>query len=46
MTPVQKIITAQKGVALDFDSVGRDAHAHSKELYTWGQIEDEDIKDG
>ncbi|KAH9898049.1 Eisosome component PIL1-domain-containing protein, partial [Cubamyces lactineus] len=45
VTPVQKIITAQKGVALDFDSVGRDAHAHSKELYTWGQIEDEDIKD-
>ncbi|KAI0330538.1 hypothetical protein GY45DRAFT_1217516, partial [Cubamyces sp. BRFM 1775] len=45
VTPVQKIITAQKGVALDFDSVGRDAHAQSKELYTWGQNEDEDIKD-
>ncbi|KAI0639756.1 Eisosome component PIL1-domain-containing protein [Trametes polyzona] len=45
VTPVQKIITAQKGLALDFDNVGRDAHAHSKELYTWGQTEEDDIKD-
>ncbi|PIL31612.1 hypothetical protein GSI_06314 [Ganoderma sinense ZZ0214-1] len=45
VTPVQKIITTQKGLALDFDSVGRDAHAHSKELYTWGQTENEDLKD-
>ncbi|EIW64415.1 uncharacterized protein TRAVEDRAFT_139192 [Trametes versicolor FP-101664 SS1] len=45
VTPVQKIITAQKGLALDFDNVGRDAHAHSKELYTWGQAEYDDLKD-
>ncbi|KAI0375355.1 hypothetical protein BV20DRAFT_1009716 [Pilatotrama ljubarskyi] len=45
VTPVQKIITAQKGVALDLDNVGRDAHSHSKELYMWGQNEEEDIKD-
>ncbi|KAI0361232.1 hypothetical protein OH77DRAFT_1585375 [Trametes cingulata] len=45
VTPVQKIITAQKGVALDFDNVGRDAHSHSKELYMWGQNEEEDLKD-
>ncbi|KAI1793904.1 Eisosome component PIL1-domain-containing protein [Ganoderma leucocontextum] len=45
VTPVQKIITTQKGLALDFDSVSRDAHAHSKELYTWGQTETEDLKD-
>ncbi|KAI0778536.1 Eisosome component PIL1-domain-containing protein [Trametes elegans] len=45
VTPVQKIITAQKGVALDLDNLGRDAHATSKELYTWGQSEPEDLKD-
>ncbi|OBZ79935.1 Sphingolipid long chain base-responsive protein LSP1 [Grifola frondosa] len=44
-TLVQKIITTDKGVAIDLDSVSRDAHAHSKELYTWGQNEDEDVKD-
>jgi len=42
---VQKIITVEKGVALDFDSVSRDAKSQSKELYTWGQNDDEDIKD-
>jgi len=42
---VQKIITTSKGVSIDYDSVGRDAKAQSKELYTWGQDEDEDIKD-
>ena len=45
-TPAQKIITTQKGIALDYDSVSRDAHAHSKELYMWGQNEHEDLKDG
>ncbi|KAF5374768.1 hypothetical protein D9758_000219 [Tetrapyrgos nigripes] len=44
-SPVQKIITTEKGVALDYDSVGRNAKAQSKELYTWGQAEDEDLKD-
>ncbi|KAI0721285.1 Eisosome component PIL1-domain-containing protein [Cerioporus squamosus] len=44
-TPVQKIITTQKGIALDYDSLSRDTHAHSKELYTWGQNEHEDLKD-
>ncbi|OSD03616.1 hypothetical protein PYCCODRAFT_1476997 [Trametes coccinea BRFM310] len=45
VTPVQKIITAEKGVALSFDGVGHDARSFSKELYMWGQNEDEDIKD-
>lgn len=45
-TPVQRIITVEKGVAIDFDSLARDAKAQSKELYTWGQTEDADIKDG
>ncbi|KAJ7492556.1 Eisosome component PIL1-domain-containing protein [Mycena latifolia] len=44
-TPVQRIITAEKGVAIDFDSLSRDAKAQSKELYTWGQAEEADIKD-
>ncbi|KAJ6604719.1 Eisosome component PIL1-domain-containing protein [Mycena vulgaris] len=35
-TPVQRIITVEKG---------RDAKAQSKELYTWGQSEDADVKD-
>ncbi len=43
---MQKIITTQKGLALDYDNVSRDVHAHSKELYMWGQVENEDIKDG
>jgi len=45
-SPVQKVITAEKGVAIDFDSVSRDSKAQSKELYTWGQSEAEDLKDG
>ncbi|KAL0580391.1 lipid-binding protein [Marasmius crinis-equi] len=44
-TPVQKIITTEKGVAIDFDSVSRDSKAQSKELYTWGQNELDDLKD-
>jgi len=44
-TPIQKIITAEKGVTIDFDSVSRDSKAQSKELYTWGQSEAEDLKD-
>ncbi|KAF9465078.1 Eisosome component PIL1-domain-containing protein [Collybia nuda] len=44
-TPVQKIITSEKSVAIDFDSVARDAKSQSKELYTWGQNEPEDLRD-
>ncbi|KXN89968.1 Sphingolipid long chain base-responsive protein LSP1 [Leucoagaricus sp. SymC.cos] len=44
-TPAQKIITSEKGVALDFDSVARNSKAQSKEFYTWGQTEAEDLKD-
>ncbi|KII93217.1 hypothetical protein PLICRDRAFT_99320 [Plicaturopsis crispa FD-325 SS-3] len=44
-TPVQKLITNEKGVAIDFDSVSRDAKSQSKELYTWGQNENADLKD-
>ncbi|KAH8120425.1 Eisosome component PIL1-domain-containing protein [Phellopilus nigrolimitatus] len=43
--PVQRIITTQKGVALDFNSVAKDAKSQSKELYMWGQHGDADIKD-
>ncbi|KAH7915826.1 Eisosome component PIL1-domain-containing protein [Hygrophoropsis aurantiaca] len=43
--PVQRIVTIEKGVAIDCDSLARDAKAQSKELYTWGQNEDEDIRD-
>jgi len=39
------MVTASKGVALDFDSVARDAKASSKEMYVWGQTEAEDVKD-
>lgn len=45
-TPFQKIVTASKGVAIDFDSVARDTKASSKEMYMWGQTEAEDLKDG
>ncbi|KAL4242112.1 Eisosome component PIL1/LSP1 [Abortiporus biennis] len=44
-TPVQKIITSGKGIAIDFDSLSHDAQAHSKELYLWGQAEKDDLKD-
>ena len=40
------IITAQKGVSLDFDAAGRDAKSQSKELYLWGQTQDDGIKGG
>lgn len=45
-TTIQRIITTEKGVAIDFDSVSKDSKTQSKELYTWGQAEAEDIKDG
>jgi len=45
-TPVQKIITAEKGVALDFQSLSRNSQGQSKELYHWGQDEHSDVKDG
>lgn len=44
--PVQRIVTSEKGVSLDFASVSKDSKAQSKELYMWGQTESEDIKDG
>ncbi|KAJ7597100.1 Eisosome component PIL1-domain-containing protein [Mycena floridula] len=44
-TPIQRIITSAKGTAIDFDSAARDAKAQSKELYTWGQTELDDLKD-
>ncbi|KAI9460869.1 Eisosome component PIL1-domain-containing protein [Lactarius psammicola] len=43
--PVQKIITAEKGVSLDFESLSHNAQAQSKELYVWGQNEQPDVKD-
>lgn len=43
---MQRIITLEKGLAIGFDGVARDAKAQSKELYTWGQTELEDLKDG
>ncbi|CCL98967.1 uncharacterized protein FIBRA_00975 [Fibroporia radiculosa] len=45
VTPVQKIITTQKGIALDLDGLSNDLQAHSKELYTWSQHEEPDVKD-
>lgn len=45
-SPVQRIITTEKGVVIDFDSISNDSKGQSKELYTWGQSEAEDIKDG
>lgn len=45
-TPVQRIITSEKGVAIDCDALARDAKVQSKELYTWGQTQPEDLKDG
>lgn len=44
-SPVQKIITTEKGVALGFGSLARDAQSQSKELYLWGQQEQPDVKD-
>ncbi|KAG2159930.1 Eisosome component PIL1-domain-containing protein [Suillus bovinus] len=44
-TPVQRIITSEKGVAIDCDALARDAKVQSKELYTWGQTQAEDLRD-
>ncbi|THH06808.1 hypothetical protein EW145_g3830 [Phellinidium pouzarii] len=46
VAPVQRIITTQKSVSLDYLSVSKDQKSQSKEVYLWGQKEDEDIKDG
>jgi len=43
--PVQKIITQEKGVAIDFESLSRNAQSQSKELFMWGQHEQSDVKD-
>jgi len=43
--PTQKIITAEKGLVLDFDNVARESKAQSKEVYIWGQTEPDDLKD-
>ncbi|KZT05930.1 uncharacterized protein LAESUDRAFT_680526 [Laetiporus sulphureus 93-53] len=45
VSPIQKVITTQKGIALDLDSLSSDSQTHSKELYLWGQQEEVDIKD-
>ncbi|KAG8832124.1 hypothetical protein FRC17_001995 [Serendipita sp. 399] len=42
---LQLLITSTKGLALDYDTVGRDAKALSKELFLWGQTQGDDIKD-
>ena len=44
--PVQRIITTEKSVVLDFDGASRDSKAFSKELYMWGQHEGSYLKDG
>ncbi len=38
VSPIQRVITSEKGVILDFSSVSRDAKAQSKELYTWDKL--------
>jgi len=45
-TAVQRIITLEKGLSIDFENLSREAKSQSKELYTWGQSEAEDLKDG
>jgi hypothetical protein len=45
-TPYQRMVTTSKGVIMDFESVAKDAKANSKELYTWGRTETDDLKDG
>jgi len=44
-TPYQRMVTTSKGVIIDFDKVAEDVKANSKELYTWGQTETDDLKD-
>lgn len=43
---LQVLITNAKGVALDYEGLGRDTKSLSKDFYLWGQEEEEDIKDG
>lgn len=44
-SPIQKLITTEKSLALDSETLSRDAKYHSKELITWGKNESEDLKD-
>lgn len=43
---MQRIITSEKSIVLDYSSISRDSKSQSKELYQWGQHEDADVKDG
>ena len=45
-TPYQRMITTSKGVIIDYENLAKDAKANGKELYTWGQTETDDLKDG
>ncbi|KAF5311825.1 hypothetical protein D9619_003202 [Psilocybe cf. subviscida] len=45
VSPIQKIVTSEKGVVIDYDNASRNSKAQSKELYTWGQSEADDLKD-
>lgn len=44
--PIQRIITLEKGVALDYDALARDSKTQSKETYNWGRNEGADLMDG
>ncbi|KAH9968955.1 Eisosome component PIL1-domain-containing protein [Russula dissimulans] len=44
-SPAQRIITLEKGITLDFQSLSLDSKSQSKELYLWGQHEASDVKD-
>ncbi len=45
MRHVQVLITDAKGIALDYQGVGKDAQSLSKDFYLWGQDQEEDVKD-
>ncbi len=45
-TTLQKLVTSQKSVVIDLDTLSRDIKVQSKELFTVGQSEVEDVKDG
>ncbi len=46
MRHLQVLITNAKGVTLDYEGVGRDSKALSKDFFLWGQDQEEDIRDG
>ncbi|KZO95012.1 hypothetical protein CALVIDRAFT_538488 [Calocera viscosa TUFC12733] len=45
LRPLQLVITSEKTLSLAFESVAQASRNHSRDLYLWGQEQEQDVKD-